>query len=117
MLFARGVVMQVMVRTLAGIVASMLINLPALAGGNVVDGQSKSASCSACHGATGKAMNSIYPNLAGQNADYLALSLHAYKKGERSGGQAGVMQAFSASLSDQDISDLAAYYASLTSLK
>ena len=73
--------------------------------------------CAACHGAKGKAANPVYPNLAGQNADYLALSLHAYKKGERSGGQAGVMQAFTASLSDQDINDLAAYYASLTPLK
>ncbi|RJT38639.1 cytochrome c [Rahnella woolbedingensis] len=95
----------------------MLVSLPALAGGNVADGQSKSASCAACHGAKGQAVNSIYPKLAGQNADYLALSLHAYKKGERSGGQAGVMQAFSSSLSDQDISDLSAYYASLAPLK
>lgn len=109
--------MQVVGRTVSGIAALMLISLPALAGGNVADGQSKSASCMACHGATGKAVNSIYPNLAGQNEDYLALSLQAYKKGERSGGQAGVMQGFSSSLSDQDISDLSAYYASLTPLQ
>lgn len=109
--------MQVGERTVAGIALLMLITSPALAGGNVTDGQSKSASCAACHGATGKAVNSIYPNLAGQNEDYLALSLHAYKKGERSGGQAGVMQAFSSSLSDEDISDLSAYYASLTPLQ
>lgn len=111
------IVKKTVIRALTGCVTLMLISLPALAGGNITDGQSKSASCAACHGATGKAVNSIYPNLAGQNADYLALSLHAYKKGERSGGQAGVMQAFSSSLSDQDISDLSAYYASLTPLK
>jgi len=46
----------------------MLISLPALAGGNIADGQSKSVSCAACHGATGKAVNSIYPNLAGRQA-------------------------------------------------
>lgn len=109
--------MQFAGRAVAGIAILMLSSLPVLAAGNIADGQSKSASCVACHGATGKAVNSIYPNLAGQNADYLALSLHAYQKGERSGGQAGVMQAFSSSLSDQDISDLAAYYASLTPLK
>ena len=110
------VVEKTVIRAVIGSVALMLISLPALAGGNIADGQSKSASCAACHGANGKATNSIYPNLAGQNAEYLALSLHAYKKGGRSGGQAGVMQAFTASLSDQDISDLAAYYASLAPL-
>ncbi|CAM3981629.1 cytochrome c [Rahnella victoriana] len=109
--------MQVMAKLMAGIAGLVLASTPALAGGNIADGQAKSASCAACHGAAGKAVNSIYPNLAGQNADYLALSLHAYKKGDRSGGQAGVMQAFSSSLSDQDISDLSAYYASLTPLK
>lgn len=107
------VVEKTVIRAVIGSVALMLISLPALADGNIADGKSKSISCAACHGAMGKAVNSIYPNLAGQNADYLALSLHAYKKGERSGGQAGVMQAFSSSLSDQDISDLSAYYASL----
>ncbi|WHZ41559.1 cytochrome c [Rahnella bonaserana] len=111
------IVEKTVIRAVTGCVTLILISLPALAGGNITDGQSKSASCAACHGATGKAVNSIYPNLAGQNADYLALSLHAYKKGERSGGQAGVMQACSSSLSDQDIIDLSAYYASLTPLK
>ena len=104
-------------RIVAGILALILVSSPVFAQGNSAAGQSKSASCAACHGVNGKAANSIYPNLAGQNADYLALSVHAYKKGERSGGQAGVMQAFTASLSDQDISDLAAYYASLEPLK
>ena len=104
-------------RIVAGILALLVVSSPVFAKGNSADGQSKSASCAACHGANGKAKNSIYPNLAAQNADYLALSLQAYKKGERSGGQAGVMQAFTASLSDQDINDLAAYYASLAPLK
>ena len=89
-----------------------VISLPVMAEGNVADGQAKSASCAACHGATGKANNALYPNLAGQNAAYLALALQDYKKGGRSGGQAGIMQAFTSALSDQDISDLSAYYAS-----
>lgn len=88
-----------------------------LAEGNIAQGKSKAASCVACHGASGKAANPIYPNLAGQNEAYLELAMHAYKKGERSTGQAGVMQAFTSSLSDEDISDLAAYYASLIPLK
>ncbi|MGA8122025.1 c-type cytochrome [Rouxiella badensis] len=88
------------------------LSLPALADGNIADGQAKSSSCAACHGATGKASNALYPNLAGQNEAYLALALHGYKNGGRTGGQAGVMQAFTAGLSDQDISDLSAFYAS-----
>ncbi|MFU2316137.1 c-type cytochrome [Rahnella sp. PCH160] len=107
----------VLMRAVAGVLALMLVSSPVLAQGNSADGQSKSASCASCHGTKGRAVNVIYPNLAGQNEDYLALALHAYQKGERSGGQAGVMQAFTSSLSEQDISDLAAYYASLTPLK
>lgn len=87
---------------------------PALAAGNVAAGQEKSAACQACHGAEGKATVSLYPHLAGQHADYLQHALQAYKKGERSGGQAEVMKAFVSGLSDEDMADLAAYYQSLT---
>ena len=87
---------------------------PALAAGNVAAGQEKSAACQACHGEAGKAAVSLYPNLAGQHADYLQHALQAYKKGERSGGQAEVMKAFVSGLSDEDMADLAAYYQSLT---
>lgn len=97
--------------TLGACLALAGVSVSAMADGNIANGQAKSASCAACHGATGKASNALYPNLAGQNGDYLALALHAYKDGGRTGGQAGVMQAFTAGLSDQDISDLAAYYA------
>jgi cytochrome c553 len=109
--------LRILLREMAGLLPLILLSSPVLAQGNSADGQSKSASCAACHGAKGKAVNAIYPNLAGQNEDYLALALRAYQKGERSGGQAGVMQAFTSSLSEQDVSDLAAYYASLTPLK
>lgn len=86
---------------------------PALAAGNAAAGQEKSAACQACHGAEGKASVSLYPNLAGQNAGYLQHALQAYRKGERSGGQAEVMKAFVSGLSDEDMADLAAYYQSL----
>ncbi|CRG50036.1 cytochrome C554 [Yersinia pseudotuberculosis] len=77
-------------------------------------GRAKSSSCVACHGMNGKVSVPMYPNLAGQNALYLQQSLEAYKKGSRSGGQAEVMRAYVSGLSDEDFSDLAAYYASLT---
>jgi cytochrome c553 len=87
--------------------------LPAFAEGDVNAGAQKAASCMACHGAEGKSAVPLYPNLAGQHAPYLLHSLQAYKKGERSGGQAEVMKAFVAGLSDQDMEDLSAYYSSL----
>lgn len=95
--------------------AALLLScsMPALAAGNSSAGQEKSARCMACHGAEGKATAPIYPNLAGQHAPYLAQALQAYKSGARSGGQAEVMKAFVAGLSDEDIDDLAAYYAGL----
>lgn len=97
------------------VVSALLLaaSLPAMATGNVQAGQQKAASCQSCHGASGKASVSLYPNLAGQNSDYLVHALQAYKKGDRSNGQAEVMKAFVAGLSDDDMADLAAYYASL----
>lgn len=98
--------------TLATVIM-LAFSLPVLAAGDSVAGKEKSASCMACHGSEGKASAPVYPHLAGQQAAYLSLALHAYKSGTRSGGQAEVMKAFVAGLSDEDIDDLAAYYASL----
>lgn len=96
------------------VLALMLVSasVPVLADGDVNAGQQKSAACAACHGAQGKASVALYPNLAGQHAAYLAQALRAYKQSDRSGGQAEVMKAFVAGLSEQDIDDLAAFYAS-----
>ena len=72
----------------------------------------KEVSCRACHGALGaKPVSPLYPKLNGQNQAYLEASLKAYKNAERKGGMAGVMTAQTASLSDEDIKALAAYYA------
>lgn len=90
-----------------------MLSASAMAAGDPAAGKSKSASCLACHGAQGKVSVPLYPNLAGQHAMYLEHSLRAYKNGERTGGQAEVMKAYVTALSDEDIADLAAYYASL----
>ncbi|WP_058912356.1 c-type cytochrome [Entomohabitans teleogrylli] len=82
-----------------------------LAKGDAQAGEKKAMMCVACHGATGKSSVPLYPTLAGQSQEYLATSLHAYKKGERSGGQAEIMKAYVSGLSDEDIENLAAYYA------
>lgn len=88
--------------------------LPAVVNaGDAEAGKAKAAVCAACHGKDGIAAIPGYPNLAGQNEQYLVSSLKAYKNKQRSGGQAAVMQGQATGLSDDDIANLAAYYASM----
>ncbi|MGR5095116.1 c-type cytochrome [Vibrio maritimus] len=89
-----------------------LLSGPAMAG-DIAAGKAKAAVCAACHGADGIAVIPGYPNLKGQNEQYLVTSIKAYKNKERNGGLAAVMQAQASMLSDEDIANLAAYYASL----
>ncbi|NIY84195.1 c-type cytochrome [Vibrio hepatarius] len=84
-----------------------------LAAGDAAAGQAKAAVCAACHGADGMAVIPGYPNLKGQNEQYIISSIKAYKNKERNGGLAAVMQAQAAMLNDADIANLAAYYSSL----
>ena len=73
-------------------------------------GQATGQSCVDCHGAEGNApIDDTYPKLGGQYADYLAHALQAYRGGDR---QHALMSPQAAGLSDQDISDLAAYFGS-----
>ncbi|MEF1253666.1 MULTISPECIES: c-type cytochrome [unclassified Vibrio] len=97
-----------------GLVLGMgLLSGQALAAGDAAAGQAKAAVCAACHGADGIAIIPGYPNLKGQNEQYLVSAINAYKNKERNGGLAVVMQAQAAALSDADVANLAAYYASL----
>jgi cytochrome c553 len=79
--------------------------------GKVADGAAKSAVCSACHGPNGNSVNPEWPRLAGQSALYIAEQLRLFRSGVRANP---VMQPLTASLSDQDISDLAVYYQAQT---
>jgi len=83
------------------------------AAGDAAVGKTKAAVCAACHGANGISPIPTYPNLAGQHEGYLVEALHAYKNKQRISPQAMIMQAQAAALSDDDINNLAAYYASL----
>ncbi|MFT6985129.1 MAG: cytochrome c553 [Psychromonas sp.] len=76
-------------------------------------GKAKSAVCSVCHGADGVSAIPIYPNLKGQKEAYLYGSLKAYKSGQRQGGMSAIMKPQADLLSDADMANLAAYYASL----
>lgn len=84
----------------------------AFAQGNVDAGKEKSATCVACHGAdgNGNVANPEWPKLAGQGAPYLAQQLNLFKNNERVNV---LMNGQAANLSEQDIQDIAAYYASL----
>lgn len=90
-------------------------SLPVIANaaGDAAAGKSKAMICSSCHGANGKAAIPTYPNLAGQNEQYLISALKAYKNGGRAAGQAMIMAGMAKPLSDTDIANLAAYYSAL----
>ncbi len=66
--------------------------------------------CVACHGADGIGKAPQYPNLAGQKAAYIEKQLRAFRSGERKDPN---MSAMAKPLSDQDITDLAAYFENL----
>ncbi|MFD2165660.1 c-type cytochrome [Thalassotalea euphylliae] len=74
-------------------------------------GKAKSATCVACHGADGNAVIAMYPKIAGQHEGYLYKQLVEFKSGARNNG---VMAGMVAALSDEDMKNLAAYYASQT---
>lgn len=80
---------------------------------NPVAGRSKNALCIGCHGIEGYrvAFPALYtvPMIAGQNSKYIENALKAYKNGERTHP---TMRSIAASLTEQDMADLAAYYAS-----
>ncbi len=96
------------------LLGSAFLAMDAQAAGDAAAGEGKVAACAACHGTDGKATAPIYPNLAGQNAEYLVSALKAYRAGERGGGMSAMMTPQAQALSDEDIADIAAYYASLT---
>ena len=74
-------------------------------------GAPKAAVCFSCHGPNGNSQNPVWPRLAGQNAVYIAEQLHLFKAGVRKNP---VMQPMAAGLSDQDIDNLAVYFAAQT---
>lgn len=93
------------------VVLSLVSALPATAAGNAEAGRSKAQVCVGCHGADGNAASPINPKLAGQHAGYLLRQLKNFKSGRRDNA---IMKGQVANLSDQDMQDLAAYYAGLT---
>ena len=91
------------------IVVSLGAVATARGAGNVEAGKAKAAVCVGCHGVNGQGVPPN-PALKGQTEDQLAQALKDYKSGKRNNA---VMKAFAVPLNDQDIANLAAYYASL----
>ncbi|MBM7456207.1 cytochrome c553 [Oceanisphaera litoralis] len=86
----------------------------AQAQGDIEAGKAKAATCVACHGADGNSPTDMYPKLSGQHASYLAKQLAEFKAAATGGeGRANaIMGGMVMSLSEQDMLDVAAYFAS-----
>lgn len=80
------------------------------AAGSVSAGRQKATACQTCHGLDGLSKLPDAPNIAGSPEQYLVRQLNAFKKGERKNE---MMTLVVQPLSDQDIADLAAYYAAI----
>lgn len=76
--------------------------------GDANAGAQKAYECAACHGYNGNSGNPEFPSLAGQDAEYLATQLQAFKDGTRANQ---IMLGMAAALSPQDMRDIAAYFA------
>lgn len=102
--------------SLGALLAACLGALPAAAhaDGSPEAGREKAKVCEACHDPSGKVIDPSYPILAGQYESYLVKALADYRAGRRTNP---VMAPMAANLSDRDIEDLAAFYASLEGLQ
>lgn len=90
-------------------IASLGIAQTASAQGDAAAGEAKVALCATCHGVGGNSQIPENPKLAGQNANYILKQLEDYKSGAR---ENITMSAMVGALSEQDMQDIAAYYAS-----
>src|SRR5471032_2542581 len=95
------------------LIVSLLLTLGitglAQAAGDAKAGQAKAAVCGACHGPDGNSMAPNFPKLAGQGERYLTKQMQDIKSGKRTVLE---MTGLLTNLSDQDLSDIAAYFSS-----
>jgi cytochrome c553 len=89
------------------IVTTLLFLSSSAMAGDVAAGKAKSAICASCHGADGVSLSPLWPNLAGQKEQYLVKQIKAFRDGTRTDA---MMAPMVASLSDDDIANLAAYF-------
>ena len=82
--------------------------------GNPIAGQEKSQLCQGCHGTTGNSTDPLIPKLAGQHINYISKQIRNYQDGTRTHE---IMEAMAATINDDDLADMAAYFASQTKMK
>lgn len=80
-----------------------------MAAGDAAAGKKKAAVCAACHGSDGNSLSDGFPKLAGQHESYIVKQLMDFKQGNRKNA---IMAPMVANLSEQDMADLGAYFAS-----
>ena len=106
--------MRLFLRTTLLIIAlGLFVSSASYAAGNVEQGKIKAETCLGCHGVP--SYTNVYPTyhvprLGGQHAEYIVAALKAYKSGERNHG---TMEAQAAVMSEEDMSDIGAYFQSL----
>ncbi len=101
------------IKFVAALLALTIASAAEARGDKVAGAQKAEEVCATCHGMDGNGIDPSYPRLAGQYADYMAKTLEDYRSGAR---QNAVMAGFATTLTDDDIENLAAYYASLEGL-
>ena len=99
------------IRLIAALAVATLCSPAVEARGNPEAGATKAAVCTACHGPNGNSVNPEWPNLAGQSAAYVTEQLTIFRAGHRNNA---VMWPMAIALTDEDIADLAAYFARQT---
>jgi len=100
---------MVLLTVLCGLQAGVSFAAEQPVAGSVEKGQAKAAPCVACHGVNGNSVNPEWPSLAGQHESYIKRQLLAFKNDQR---QNPLMTPMAKPLSDEDMADLGAYYAS-----
>ena len=100
---------------MAGLALGLLAT-GAFASGDAVAGKLKAAVCSACHGADGNSVNAIWPKLAGQGAPYQMRQIMAIRSQHgRANPEAATMVPMIANLSEADLTDISAFFATQVS--
>ena len=94
---------------IAGLCGLLVAFGPAQAAGDAQAGKAKAGACAGCHGANGEGKKP-YPAIAGKSESEFVQALQEYKSGKRANA---MMKSLATPLSDQDMANLAAYYASL----
>lgn len=94
---------------LASLAAAASLALPAGAA-DPAQGRALAGACRVCHGLDGQGTAPNIPNIGGQSAEYLTRQLQDFREGRRADAQ---MSIIASNLSDDEIADLAAWYASI----